>query len=229
MNIKGYGRWGVALRGVVAAVVAVAVVGLLAGQVSSQDKGQKEGDPAGFSPMDEQDLMKSWLAMTTPGKAHKVLDHCVGKWEITTKYWMGGPGTEPTVSKGTAVVKWVLGGRFIEEKIKSVIPMPDPTGAMKDYAFEGQGLTGFDNYKQMYVSNWADNTNTALISSKGSCPPPGKVLTFYSEADEPMLGVQDRMIKSVLRITGKDSHVFEMYDLHAGDDYKVMEIKYKRK
>ena len=46
--------------------------------------------------------------------------------------------------------------------------------------------------------------------------------------DEPMLDVIGRTVKYVTRIISEDEHVFSIYDLHAGDDYKVLEITFKR-
>jgi hypothetical protein len=37
------------------------------------------------------------------------------------------------------------------------------------------------------------------------------------------------MVKYVTRIIDDDKHVMAMYDLHVGDDYKVMEVTYTRK
>ena len=54
------------------------------------------------------------------------------------------------------------------------------------------------------------------------------VFTFYGEMDEPMLKVTGRTIKYVTRIVDANNYVFTIIDLHAGDDYKVVEITYAR-
>jgi len=240
-------RFGMALRALVAALVVTAATALMVDTAFSQDKGPKgkeegakaqeksqEGEEKGpgmKEPSKEEmaDMMKKWQAVATPGPHHKALEHFVGAWDITIKSWMGGPNTPPSESKGTCETKWVLEGRFIEDKVKSDMMMPDETGEMKKVVFLGQGLTGYDNFKSSYVSTWADNMGTAIIMSKGFMDPTGKVLTCYAEMDEPMMNVHDRMLKMVTRIIDKDKHVMEMYDLHAGDNYKVMEITYTRK
>ena len=108
--------------------------------------------------------------------------------------------------------------------------MPDPANPaeMTTMKFNGRGLTGYDNYKKMYIATWADSVSTHLLSMRGNCDPSGKVFTYYGEMDEPMLGVANRMVKYVTRIINENKHVFEIYDLHAGDDYKVMEFVYQR-
>lgn len=59
--------------------------------------------------------------------------------------------------------------------------------------------------------------------------PVSDVFTYYGYMDEPTMGVYARTVKTVTRIIDADTYVFEMYDPHAGEDYKVMEITYKRK
>jgi len=240
-------RFGMALRALVAVVVVMAATVLVVDTAFSQDKGPKgkeegakaqekiqKGEEKGAGmkePSKEEmaEMMKRWQEAATPGPHHKALEHFVGAWDITIKSWMGGPDTPPSESKGTCETKWVLDGRFIEDKVKSDMMMPDETGGMKKVSFLGQGLTGYDNFKNLYISTWADNMGTTIVMAKGSMEPTGKVLTLYGEADEPMLDVHGRMLKMVTRIIDKDRHVMEVHDLHAGDNYKVMEIMYTRK
>ena len=81
----------------------------------------------------------------------------------------------------------------------------------------------------MYVGCWADNMGTQMLTMKGMADPSGKVFTYFGEMDEPMLKVIGRTVKYVTRIVDKDTQVFEIFDLHAGPDYKVVEVTYKRK
>jgi hypothetical protein len=74
-----------------------------------------------------------------------------------------------------------------------------------------------------------DNMNTMLSTSKGQRHPATGVFTFYGEMDEPMLSVQDRMVKMVMRPHGTDEHIVEMYDLHADEDHEVMEITCRKR
>ena len=153
-----------------------------------------------------------------------------GTWDTVTKIWMAGPNAPPTESKGTAENKPVLGGRFLQETVSWSMPMPDmKTGEMTMLPVEGMGLFGFDNYQKMYVGCFADTTGTQLLTMRGAMSPDGRTLTMYGEMDEPMLGIRGRMVKYVTRIISDDKHVFEIYDLHAGDDYKVVEVEYTRR
>jgi hypothetical protein len=65
-------------------------------------------------------------------------------------------GTPPTETKGTSSVKWVLGGRYLMEQTRGTI-MGQP--------HEGIGITGYDNYKNMYVATWMDYQLSKLVIS----------------------------------------------------------------
>jgi len=172
-----------------------------------------------MSPEEQQAMMEAWMKLGSPAEAHQHLDDMVGSWKTTTSVWMSGPGSEAMVTEGTSEKSWVLGGRWVEERYQ---------GAMMGRPLEGRGMTGFDNYKNMYINTWQDDGSTTLTYALGVRNPDTGVLTFYGQADEPMLEVQDRTIKYTYVIESRDRHVFNMYDLHAGDDYKIFEIVYER-
>jgi hypothetical protein len=193
---------------------------LLSSSVMSQEQG-----PGGPSPEQMQKMMAAWQKAATPGEHHAKLEHFIGEWDLETKFWMAGPDGPASTSKGSAKYEWILGKRFVQETMRARTEMA-PGQVME---IEGLGITGYDNMRNMYTSIWMDNTNTHLLDFVGSMSPDGKKLTFYGDMDEPGLDVYGRTIKSTIRVVDKNTHVFALYDLHAGDDYKVMEITYKRK
>lgn len=197
----------------------IALIALLlaAGTFSADLAGAQ--DWAEMSPEDQQKMMQEWTKLGAPGEAHQHLAAMAGTWKTTTRVWMGGPGSEPMEDVGQSVKTMVLGGRWLQE---------DFTGAMMGQPMHGRGMTGYDNYKHMYINTWQDDASTSLIYTTGARHPGTGVFTFYGQADEPMLEVQDRTIKYTVTIENADRHVFVMYDLHAGDDYKVFEIVYER-
>ncbi|MFG0330180.1 MAG: DUF1579 domain-containing protein [Phycisphaerales bacterium] len=181
------------------------------------------------SPEEMQEMMEKMYAAMTPGEGHEKLDYFVGEWNTTMRIYMGGPGSPPVESTGTSSIEWILDGRFLREHMKSEIMMPDPeTGAMAPMSYEGIGTQGYDNYKNLYVSSWVDSMNTHLLTMRGAADPSGKVFTYYGEMDEPSLDVGGRMVKYKVTIQGDDRFIFEMTDLHAGENYKVMETVYER-
>jgi hypothetical protein len=171
--------------------------------------------------MSEQEMaaMQEYMKIAAPGEHHKNLDYFVGNWNTVTRTWMAGPESTPTETKGTSAVKWILDGRFIMEEHK---------GQMMGMPYEGMGLTGYDNYRNMYTSLWTSNMGTNMIAMTGALDPSGKVFTYYGEMDEPMLKITGRTIKYIATIKSPDQYVFEVIDLHATDNYKVFEITYNR-
>jgi len=253
MRNQQYSRWAMVLRGVIGVAVLLTAVGLIVNQAASQDKPAPAGPEkkpfvadkppadekkpaagAALSPEDEKASMAEMMALMeilgTPGEGHKRLETLVGSWDLVIRSWCGGPDKPCTESKGTSQVRWILGGRYLSEEVTSEFVMPNPeTGKDEKYPFQGQGLTGYDNYRNMYVGTWVDSMSTQMFVSRGSADQTGKVITYYGEMDEPALDVHGRMVKMVTRLVDKDKHVMEMYDLHAGDNFKVMEIVYTRK
>ncbi|MCB9726890.1 MAG: DUF1579 domain-containing protein [Deltaproteobacteria bacterium] len=169
---------------------------------------------------DQEAMMAEWLKLAQPGEGHQRLRPLVGSFDTVTRLWMGGPDAPATESRGTMESSWILGGRFVRGVSKST---------MMGQPYEGVAVTGYNNIRKIYESTWIDTMSTNISFSKGSMDRDGKVLTLYGEMDEPALGVYGRMVRLVLRIEGPDRHVMEMYDLHAGDGYKVFETTYTRK
>lgn len=204
-------------RTLLASGTAVLVLAYFGSQAVSQDKGGVK--PGGDDPM--KAMMEAYVKMNAPGEAHQKLEPMIGTWDSQTKIFMAGPDGPAMESKGVTTNEWVLDGRFVLTRHK---------GQLMGLEHEGLGLTGYDTNRNMYVGMWADNVNSYLLTMKGTVDhKTGKVFTMYGEMDEPMLKVFGRWVKYVTRIVDNDKHVFEIYDLHAAEDYKVLEITYTRK
>ena len=202
---------------------ALIVVGICVGAAShvlSQDKGEKaqEGIPA----MSAEELahMQEYMKLMQPGEAHKVLLNYVGVWDTVSKVWMGGPGTDAMESAGISTFTSVLGGNWVKE---------EHTGSMMGMPYLGLGMMGYDNYKNLYVGTWFSNMGTEMLQMAGSRNPKTGVVTMYGTMDEPQLNVHGRTVKYVVTPTGDDHFTFAIIDLHAGDDYKVIELSYTRR
>jgi hypothetical protein len=183
----------------------------------------------GMTPEQMQEGMKAWMKAMTPGEPHKLLQKSEGTWDTVMRMWEMGPDAPPTEIKGTTEFKPVLGGRFIMQQLHSNMSMPDDKGQMHDLPWEGMGLFGYDNYRKIYVGCWADTMGTQLLAMKGSLSQDGKVLTMYGEMDEPMMGVIGRYNRYVTTYIDDNTQKFEIYDLHAGDNYKAVEVMYTRR
>lgn len=194
----------------------------------SQDKKptEKQEPPMGIPDMAA--AMKKWQNAITPGPHHKKLDYFVGNWKTTTRIWMAGPSAPPSEFKGTSQFKWIMDGRFLLEEFSGEIIMPTADGKMQTVKMSGSGWIGYDNYKNLYTGAWIDTNRTDIQTMTGMADPSGKTFTFYGPMDEPMLDVYGRTVKFVRKIVDDKKFVFEIFDLHAGSDYRVLEITYER-
>ena len=198
-------------------LVAFCVIGLSFNPAWPQEK--KNAAAPAMPNMEE--AMKKWMDAIAPGEAHKMLNGFVGSWETATSLWMQGPGAPPTVTKGTAEIKWALGGRYIQQESK---------GEMMGRPMSGIGFTGYDNINKKFISFWIDDMSTAMYNSEGGFDQAGKVLTTYGKMDEPMTGEHDKNVKYVSRLINPDKFIFEVHDLAIGEtNTRVVEVIYTRK
>jgi|CXWL01.1.fsa_nt_gi hypothetical protein len=168
--------------------------------------------PAAGGEMDA--ATSAWMKYSIPGEHHKHLEKFVGKWTTTIKMWMD-PSQPAMESKGTVECAPLLGGRFFRSDYK---------GDMMGMLFEGIGIDGYDIYKGKYFSTWIDNLGTMMASTTGACNASGSERTMVGTWDDPMSGLKNQTYKSVIKLTGPDSHTFEMYNATSGKDVKMMEV-----
>jgi hypothetical protein len=170
--------------------------------------------------MDEKAMMDMMMKLATPGAAHEKLDVLVGSWDVKNTMWMD-PSKAPMVSEGgVAENKWVLGGRFLEQRFE---------GKFMGMPFSGIGYTGYDNYKKKYLGTWMDNFGTTIMNTTGSFDSSGKVLRSTARMDDFSTG-KVITVREVLNIVNKDELRLEMFGPGPdGRDFRMMEIVYKRK
>lgn len=201
--------------GALVLAAAVSVVG-----VAAADEAKKPATPAKASDqpaMDEKAMMDAWMKVATPGEGHKWLEPVVGTWDAKITMWMA-PGAPPQESTGSSENKWVLGGRFVEQRYE---------GSFMGQPFSGLGYTGYDNYKKKYIGTWMDTMGTMIMVSQGDAA--GKTLSMASTIDDILTG-KATAVKSEVKILAPDHHVMEMWGPDpAGKQFKSMEIHYTRK
>jgi Protein of unknown function (DUF1579) len=171
--------------------------------------------PGGMTPRQ----MKEYLNSLIPGKHHEFLSKFVGDWKTITRIWMTGPDSLPTESSGTTAVKWVLGDRFVQFESQ---------GQLMGQPMDEIMLIGYDNYRNLYTASFASSMGTALLAMTGQRHPKTGNITLYGEMDEPMLSVTGRTVKYIYSFPDDNTIKLELIDLHAGDDYKVVEVEYTR-
>jgi len=187
--------------------------------LAQEDKGtqNKGGSPDEMAAQ----MMAMYQKLAEPGEFHAHLRPMAGKWRISGKYRFM-PGAEWVESKSTGESKWILGGRFLDMKVKGD-PMPG-----SDTPFEGFGVFGYDNQKKKYTSVWMDNMGTLIMAGEGTCDPSGKVITMMSHYTDPVMNTETSM-RSVYRIINNDKYSLSMYGIGPdGKEFLMMELNYAR-
>ena len=185
--------------------------------------------PSGQPSAEEmQKMMQQMMELSKLNENHKILTDLNGTWNYTVKMWMDGDTSKkPQESKGTAVRKSIMDGRFVEMDVTGKMQMPGPDGKPKEMTFKGHGMEGYDNVKKKFIGTWMDNMGTGILMSEGDYDPATKSLTYTGEY-EAMPGMKTA-IREVVKLTDKDHMSFEWYENRGGQEMKTMEISYTRK
>src|SRR5260370_28895151 len=104
----------------------------------------------------EKEMMEKYTKAATPGPEHQQMAKMAGKWKLQVVAWMA-PGAPPMKSEGTAEVRTILGGRYLEQEVH---------GSMGDQPFDGRGLEGFDNITKTRFGTWVDSMGTGPMVMK---------------------------------------------------------------
>ena len=196
--------------GMLAAALVLPAMALAAEKPAST----KSAAPA--MPPEMQQMMAMMEKMAAPGPQHAELMKQAGKWKTVSKMWMG-PG-DPMVSEGTTVSTPTLGGRYLMDQFK---------GTFMNKPFEGMGFTGYDNQHKEYVGVWFDTMGTSTTVSHGTMDASGKVLTMTADMEDPTTGTK-APVRMVTTFIDANSHRFEMFESHDGQEVKTVEITYTR-
>ena len=173
-------------------------------------------------------MMTQMMELAKPGENHKLLADLAGTWTYTVKMWMNpDPNAKPEESKGTAVRKSMMDGRYFVMDVSGKMQMPGPDGKKKEMTFKGMGIDAYDNVKQKFVSSWIDNMGTGIMMSEGTYDPATKTFTYNAEGE--FIPGMKQKIREVIKIVDKDHHTFEWYEDRGGQEAKTMEIHYTRK
>jgi hypothetical protein len=170
----------------------------------------------------KEEMEKAWGAYMTPGAMHQSMAKMNGTWEGEITSYMDP--SNPTKSKGTAVYKMILGGRYQESIHTSEMDM----GGGRKMPFEGKSIVGYDNAKKVWVSTWVDNMGTGIMNMTGTYDEKTKTATYTGKCTNPVNG-KDCEMKEVITFIDDNTQKFEMYEIKNGKDVKQMEIVSKRK
>lgn len=154
----------------------------------------------------------------TPGEHHARLAKMAGRWNVASKMWMD-PAAPPMESKGTAEMRMIMDGRFLQEDFK---------GDMMGVPFTGMNILGYDGFQKQYVSTWIDSMTTETVVSRGTCSEDGKVMTMEGMMTNPETK-KPQKTRFVTTKASDDQFTMEMFTPGPdGKDMKMMELRYTR-
>lgn len=185
----------------------VLVMMVLAAAALAQEAGQQPG------------AMDAWTKAMTPGPVHEFLAQRTGQWKVQGKIWMD-PNGEPVTSTSTAVVKMILGGRYMMEEV---------SGTTMGQPFEGLGMLGYDNTTGVATYVWYDTMGTMTLVGTGLYPRIGDPLEVTGTMVDPSTGAEVSFRTKTTFVSGDETR-FEYFTAAKGDQptTKMMELLYTR-
>jgi hypothetical protein len=193
-------------------------------QTEDKPTGAQTASPSGMP--NEAEMMKQMMELAKLNENHKLLADLAGTWNYVVKF-SPAPGAPVQESKGTAVRKPMMDGRYFTLDVSGKMPMPGADGKMKDFNFKGLGTEGYDNVKKKFVSTWMDNMSTGIMLAEGTYDQASKTFSYTGEV-EMMPGMKQK-VREVVKVVDKDHHTFDWYEDRGGQEVKTMEINYTRK
>jgi hypothetical protein len=151
------------------------------------------------------------------GPEHARLTAMVGTWDVEMSIW-SQPGRPALTTKGTATIRALFGGLFVEEKIE---------GTVMGAPFTTMAWTGFNTGTKKYEATRIASTNTSRIAEAGVFDE--KTKQFELKADYSLAGETWHQ-RTVIAQTSSDTMVATSYlSFGAVPEWKGVEIKYTRK
>lgn len=175
---------------------------------------EKEQPPAA----EMAEMMEAWQKAGQPGEQHQHLAKLVGSWNAEVKFWMD-PSGDPMISHGTMDYEMIMGGRYLEEKIRSDF-MGQP--------FQGRGIYGYNNVTGELEAVWIDDMSTGIYTYTGSIDEAGKEIALIGKYQDPMTREWKQSRSEMHLISDTELH-YVSYEVQGDQEIKIMEITGTRK
>jgi len=167
----------------------------------------------------EQDMQAVMLA-ERQGKCRQHLAKDAGEWRGKMTMWMI-PGAEPVISDCASTVTTIMDGRYTRVETASEMPGMGP--------YTGQGVNGFDNVSQKFVSTWIDNHSTGIMTGVGTLSSDGKAIEWEFNFNCPLTKKPTAM-RQIETIGGQGTKTLDMFgaDPKTGKEFHMMHIELSR-
>jgi hypothetical protein len=169
------------------------------------------GDRNGFPSPDA--YLQALAEAGKPGPEHQKLQPFIGDWAFTVRVWTD-PSQPPAEATGTVERRWILGGRFIQEKFQ---------GEYKGKTYEGLGLIGYDNAQKKFTTVRACSVSGTISQGLATCDGSGTKFVCAMEEYCPLTGQKVQGRDEIL-LDNNDRIVMNKYRTVQGKEVKTMEI-----
>jgi hypothetical protein len=198
------------------ALMLICLAALLAAGCTTTGRESASGPAPGGRP-DQAALEQALVDYASPGPPHARLASRAGTWDLDITYWER-PDAEPLRTKGTSQVTAIWGGRYLVEHLKT---------EFDGEPFSGLGITGYDNFKNKFVSVWIDCLSTGIMRATGEGE--GATIVYDSESVD-FVNRSYKMCRSSERTIDADTRRIFLYDTDLdGNEFMSFEIVYRRK
>ena len=173
------------------AVAALAIVSLVAGDaLMAQERRQL--------PLSAKEKGNDPEKPTHHGELERLVGHWSGQVRVYTE-----PGNEDSAIEGRGIssATFVMGGKFLQTDFK---------GEMRDQAFQGVGIDGYDSAREKHFAFWADSQSDTMTMFSGDCSEDGKTLTLYADSVHPETGA-DLKLKGITTIRSHQRYTYEQF------------------
>lgn len=220
-------------------VTSVAVLAAVAGSIAfaQPSKDTKPAKPVAPAPADHKapagphgdmqlppgwtsEDMQACMASGVVGEQHANLAKGVGTWNGKCEMWMAA-NTPGMKSECVTICTSIMDGRFVQIDNKGNMPMGP---------FHGQGVNGFDNVSQKYVSTWISNMGTGIMVGTGDMTKDGKSITWNYSYNCPITK-KAAVMREVESFTSDTTMTLEIFmnDPKTGKEFKHMKIDFTKK
>jgi hypothetical protein len=189
----------------IALIVALGIgLSILPGRARAEDRKVPDSPAA---------LLKALAEAGKPGPEHKKLEPFIGSWTLTVRLWTD-PHQPPAEATGTALRKWILGGRFVQESAKV---------QCHGKTFEGLGLLGYDRGQKKFTTVRACGLCGTISTGLATCNDAGTRFECIKEECCPLSGQKIKGRDEIL-IESNDRIVVNVFKTLNGKEAKVMQI-----
>ena len=212
--------------------VLVAKIGLVLVLLISQCHGTANARDE-FTLIQKQDLGNE---IGHPGEIHLGLNPLIGMWNMDISVRNGPDDQDPQKLQGTMQRRWVLKGRFIEERTTE---MPEQSVVLSEFrgrrplmqaglSYHGVGYLGYDRLAGMFEHIWIHDDSTRMYYSRGRYDKNRSTLILRGTWTDPYDGTII-FSRNELTITNDTSHKLTRYisDTDTGE-FRDLEIVFTR-